>query len=74
MKIHDLSGSFETDDASQLAHRLRSVRVEGYGAFHVSRNDDLPYISAHFNGDIAYIHYFIADDHPGFHPTDISPP
>lgn len=73
MKIHDLSGSIEIDDASQLAHRLRTSRRALFGAFHVSRDGDLPYISAHFNGDIAYIHYFSADDHPGFQPIDMTP-
>ncbi|PHQ36040.1 Imm1 family immunity protein [Rhodopirellula bahusiensis] len=74
MKIDDLSGSAETDDAAQIANRLRTIRVDRYGAFHISGDRDLPYISAHFNGDIAYIHYFTADDHPGFHPTDMAPP
>ncbi|WP_430453906.1 Imm1 family immunity protein [Rhodopirellula europaea] len=73
MKIHDLSGSFETDDTSQLAERLRGDRRDAYGAFHVSGDDAMPYISAHFNGDIAYVHYFATDGHPGFQPTDMTP-
>lgn len=74
MKIHDLSGSLETDDIAELASRLRSVRARGYGAFHMSGYEDLPYMSVHFNGDIAYIHYFSSDGHPGFQPTDMTPP
>ena len=73
MKIHDLYGSFETDDASRLADRLRTIRRGQYGAFHIARDDDMPYISAHFNSDIAYVHYFGIDGHPGFQPTDMTP-
>ena len=74
MKIYDLSGSFETNDVTQLAHRLRSVHIDECGAFHVSENDDVPFMSVHFNGDVAYVYYWDDDGHPGSQPTDMTPP
>lgn len=73
MKIHDLSGSFETDNAIEIVHRLRSVRSGFYGAFHITGDHDLPCIPLHFNGNTAYIHYFPAEDHPGWQPTNMTP-
>ena len=61
-----------TTEAELLA-RLRSVRRGRYGAFflyHVVRH---PFLSIQFNGDIAYLHYFPSENHPGFQPRGVTP-
>ncbi|EGF24894.1 hypothetical protein [Rhodopirellula baltica] len=73
MQIHDLSGSFETDDAAQIADRLRTVRNGLYGASFVAGDSAYPCVAVHFNSDVAYIHYFPTDGHAGFQPSGMTP-
>ncbi|TWT81670.1 hypothetical protein CA13_31230 [Planctomycetes bacterium CA13] len=73
MQIHDLSGTFETDDAAEITDRLRTVRKGVHCAFFVAGDSAYPYIAVHFNSDIAYIHYFPSDGHPGYQPTGMTP-
>lgn len=61
-----------TTEAALLS-RLRSVRRGEYGAFFLYHTIAHPALSIQFNGDIAYLHYFPADDHPGYHPRDMTP-
>ena len=74
MQIHDYDGIIETNNQDELVARLHSVRRGPYGVFHIQRAEAFPYISLHFNGDLAYVHYFPADDHPGYQPTSMTPP
>ena len=73
MKIHDLSGAIELSDVSQIADRLRSVRNGTHGVCYIAGDANYPYVAVHFNGDVAYLHYFPSDDHPGFQPFGMTP-
>ena len=73
MKIIDFSGTFETEDADQIADRLRSIRDGDFGAFYVAGASNYPYVAVHFNAEVAYLHYFPSDGHPGFQPTGMTP-
>ena len=69
MRINDFDGSFETDDVEAVIERIRNKRRDKYGAFHLCANEEYPYVALHVNGDVAYLHYFPSDGHPGFQST-----
>jgi hypothetical protein len=73
MRVFDLDGQFETADEIELIARLRSVRRGAYGAFLLSHADEYPYMSVHFNGDLAYIGYYPSEGHPPYVPSGMSP-
>jgi len=39
----------------------------------LSHEDDYPALSVQLNHDIAYLHYFSKEDHPGYQPRGMTP-
>jgi hypothetical protein len=74
MQLHDFDGHTVINTEDELLARLMSVRRGDYGAFMLSDTDDYPVLSVQLNCDIAYLHYFPAEDHPGYHPRGMTPP
>ena len=69
MRIQDFDGTLESDDIEAVIERIRNKRRARYGAFHICAREEYPYLALHLNGDVAYLHYFPSDGHPGFQPT-----
>jgi hypothetical protein len=74
MQIDDFDGHTFINTEDELLARLMSVRRGDYRAFMLSHVDDYPALSVQLNCEIAYLHYFPAADHPGYHPHGMTPP
>ena len=62
----------EIVSAKQLEDLLRTTpRYKEYAAFLLWGNEGRPELSLHFNGDDAYVHFWLATDgsHPGYQPA-----
>ena len=57
----------------ELISRLQTVRRGEYGAFFLYHEELFPMLSIQFNGDLAYLHYFPSEDHPGYQPCRMTP-
>jgi hypothetical protein len=68
----DCNANLVTTEADLLA-RLRTVRRGLYGAFFLYHEHPHPMLSVQFNGDVAYLHFFPSDDHPGYQPCRMTP-
>jgi hypothetical protein len=67
MHIRDYFGSLEANDAATLIVILSRRYGEGYNGFWLSHVDQFPAISILVKDEMAYLHYFPEDRHPGFH-------
>ncbi len=67
LKIHDFGGTHEADSASELETVLQKTYASGVNGFWLSHDDEKdPAISLLVNCDLACIHYFPGNSHPGF--------
>jgi len=73
MNIHDFDGRVSIDNEDELLLRLQLVRSGEYGAFLLHHDKDYPALALHFNGDIAYLHYYPAQRHSGYQAQDMAP-
>ena len=73
MQLYDFDGSVIISNEGDLLTRLKSVRRGNYGAFELSHENDFPALFVEFNRNIAYMHYFPAEEHPGYQPKDMTP-
>ena len=74
MYVDDFERNADTvDTEAELLTRLRTVRRGDYGAFFLYHTEPHPTLSVQFNRDIAYLHYFPSDDHPGYQPCQMTP-
>ena len=74
MQIDDFDGNAITvNTETELLARLRYVRRGRYGAFFLYHAARFPALSVQINGEIAYLHYFPVETHPGYQPRDLTP-
>ena len=70
MKIEDLQGSYEANNASELEAILLKRYGPGVNSFWLSHNNEKhPSIGLLVKGDLAVFHYFPSEGHPGFIPA-----
>lgn len=73
MILTDFDGEHCILTEAELLCRLRSVRRGAYGAFILQHDADVPSLWVQFNSNIAYLHFFPEDDHPGLCSTGKTP-
>lgn len=74
MNIDDFDGSTIISNEADLLDRIKSVRNGKYGAFMMyDIAKPYPALSIQINDDVAYLHYFPSDDHPGYQPQGMAP-
>lgn len=67
MRIEDFEGAYEASDISELEMVLQKRYGPGVNGFWLSHdNEKYPSVSLLVRGDLACLHYFPADSHPGF--------
>ena len=65
MVISGTCGNQKVSSLDALLRLLRNSRKGNFGEFWLGEKDS-PVMVIHTNGDLAYLHYFPANDHPGF--------
>jgi hypothetical protein len=67
MRIEDFAGAYEASNTSELERLLQKRYGPGVNSFWLSHDDEkYPSVSLLVKGDLACLHYFPADTHPGF--------
>jgi Immunity protein Imm1 len=67
MIVGDFSGEIEVEDERQLANALRRRHAGELNAFWLcDKQKERPALSILAKGDLAYLHYFPTEDHPGY--------
>ena len=67
MRIEDFEGAYEASDISELETVLQKRYGPGVNGFWLSHdNKKHPSVSLLVKGDLACLHYFPTDSHPGF--------
>src|SRR5262245_11255891 len=65
MTISGTCGNRSVDELEELLQILRSTRKGAFGEFWLGEPHG-PSLAIHINGELAYLHYFPAERHPGF--------
>jgi len=67
MKIEDFDSIQDLTTPLEVETALSKRHDAGLNSFWLSHGDDrFPAINIMVNGDLAYVHYFPNDDHPGY--------
>ena len=66
LNVIDTGGHAWLPSKTHLAERLASQRIGSFGAFFLWSQTDYPRLAVHFNGGLAYVHYFPHPGHAGY--------
>jgi len=67
MRIEDYDTVWDVTSPADIATAMRTRHGAGRNAFWLSHgNKEFPSISIMVSGDLAYVHYFPKEGHPGF--------
>lgn len=73
INLCDFEGGTKITNEDSLLSRLTTVRFGQFGAFVLNHANTYPALFVHLNLAIAYLHFFPADGHAGYQPTEMTP-
>ena len=73
MNVEDFETQVVIENEADLLSRLKSIRRGEYGTFILSHEEDASLLCIHINREVAYLHYFPDDIHPGYQVVGMTP-